>query len=416
MCKFLCSDGHYYAGDNTSQTLVSVPPAAPPPPSVSVNSTAKSGDAVLWRPCDSALASAQRWKLRSSGQLALWSTTTGAGPKHRIELCATVSREQLQLSPCSTARDHFTFRDGNLTVLYPDNHEDPEMAGTQSMNSSCVVGNRADGKLFLSGSTCAAAATAAIRSEKQQLQLQLWYDDGAQGYSYVHADGYCVTAATNHSHGPSSPVPPPPPIELFFRGRYNVEGIIGTLAEDENLGAATDVVIGGCSSGGVAVFSNADHLHHVLTDRLSPTTRIASIANSGYYLNVNTEPWVKPPLLMANLTSTLPQRCVHSTQWRDRPWFCVVAEVAAPFIEQMPVFAWQSQFDANQLGWSCSECGSNQDNISAVEAYGKRMRASIAAWLGVTSSTSIGHGAYVDSCHRHNKMPLTYFLQLPSSH
>jgi hypothetical protein len=47
-------------------------------------------------------------------------------------------------------------------------------------------------------------------------------------------------------HAPATPGPPP--VELFFRGRYNVEGTLGTLAKEENLSDATDVVIGGCSS------------------------------------------------------------------------------------------------------------------------------------------------------------------------
>ena len=51
----------------------------------------------------------------------------------------------------------------------------------------------------------------------------------------------------------------------------------------------------------MAVFSNADHIRSLLP----PTARVASMANSGYYLNINTESWVKPPLLMSNLTDTL---------------------------------------------------------------------------------------------------------------
>ena len=94
--------------------------------------------------------------------------------------------------------------------------------------------------------------------------------------------------------------------------------------------------------------------------------RIAATANSGYYLNINTESWVEPPMRMSNLTATLSPACVASEAWRKKPWFCIVAEVAAPFISNMPIFAWESRFDANQLGWSCPECGGEQDNVSAV--------------------------------------------------
>ena len=127
------------------------------------------------------------------------------------------------------------------------------------------------------------------------------YYDATLGH--VHGQGSCLTAAWD-AHPPPPPAPPAPPVEIFFRGRYNVEGVVGTLMANNGFGAATDVVIGGCSSGGVAVFSNADHIHSLLP----PRARIAATANSGYYLNVNTESWTKPVSIMANLTGTLSVR------------------------------------------------------------------------------------------------------------
>ena len=208
-------------------------------------------------------------------------------------------------------------------------------------------------------------------------------------------------APASQAPRPPAPPPPPPPVEIFFRGRYNIEGIIGTLTDSDNLGSAADIVVGGCSSGGVAVFSNADHMWSVLPR----TARVASVANSGFYLNINTESWTRPPMLMANMTGALSTACVESERWRDTPWFCIVPEVAAPFIATMPVFAWQSQYDSNQLGWSCPDCGSAQDNNSAVAEYGDRITAALTGWLdgvSLTSPTSGAEfGAFVDSCHRH---------------
>jgi hypothetical protein len=43
--------------------------------------------------------------------------------------------------------------------------------------------------------------------------------------------------------------------------------------------------------------------------------------------------------------------------------------------------------------------GKNQDNISAVQAYGQRMTASVSRWLG--GESVVAKGAFVDSCHRH---------------
>jgi hypothetical protein len=226
-------DGHYYAGMNTTQTFVRVPPPPPPAPSASPTGAARSGDALLLQPCEPALAAAQRWTPGPTGQLAL---------SQRGGLCATVGAgEQLQLAPCTDAHDRFIFgSSGQLEVTYP-------VVGHRS-NTSCVAAADHYG-LSLAPCSAAPAAGGGLRFNE------------AQGL--VHSAGSCVTAATNHT--PPSPAPPPaPPVEIFFRGRYNVEGIVGTLTEQDRLGGATDIVIGGCSSGGVAVFSNADHLHSIL--------------------------------------------------------------------------------------------------------------------------------------------------------
>jgi hypothetical protein len=73
--------------------------------------------------------------------------------------------------------------------------------------------------------------------------------------------------------------------------------------------------------------------------------------------------------------------------------------VAAPFIAALPIFAWESRYDSNQLGWSCPFCGAGQDNVTAVEEYGARMSRSLGSWLGAEGATA--RAAFVDSCHRH---------------
>ena len=59
-----------------------------------------------------------------------------------------------------------------------------------------------------------------------------------------------------------------------------------------------------------------------------------------------TEYWTKPPYLLANLTGTLNQKCVESAAYRNAPWNCIVGEAAAPFISELPVFAWQVILDS----------------------------------------------------------------------
>lgn len=186
--------------------------------------------------------------------------------------------------------------------------------------------------------------------------------------------------------------------ELYFRGAFNVEAILSTLGLTETTLPSTavkvtDVLVHGCSSGAVAVFSNADHIRSLLPSHV----RVAAAANSGYYMNTKalyTEYWTRPPFMMANLSSTLNAGCVANQP--ATPWNCIVAEVAAPFIVTMPVFAWQSRFDSNQL--DCVQIDPKDD--AAVNAYGRILDSSLEHWVADATS-AVPRAAFVDGCFRH---------------
>jgi hypothetical protein len=187
--------------------------------------------------------------------------------------------------------------------------------------------------------------------------------------------------------------------ELYFRGAFNVEAILSTLgltkaAHAASMGVeATDVLVHGCSSGAVAVFSNADHIRSLMPSNI----RVAAAANSGYYMStkeVYVEYWTRPPYLMANLTGTLNAGCIADQH--AAPWNCIVAEVTAPFITTLPVFAWQSRFDSNQLG--CVQIDPTDD--AAVNAYGRLLDTSLKKWVA-NATSAVPRGAFVDGCYRH---------------
>ena len=187
--------------------------------------------------------------------------------------------------------------------------------------------------------------------------------------------------------------------ELFFRGRFNVEAVIGSVGLSTSAPApvpVTDVLVHGCSSGAVAVFSNADAVRAML-----PTAaRVAGAANSGYYLSTHpeyTDYWTRPPYLMANLTASLSPACVQSAA---SPWNCIVADVAAPHIVSLPIFAWQSRYDSNQL--SCVLI--DPANVTAVNAYGDVLENSMRQWVREAEApgfAGVPRGAFVDGCYRH---------------
>jgi len=179
---------------------------------------------------------------------------------------------------------------------------------------------------------------------------------------------------------------------LHFRGSFNVKSIISTLAKNDALSAATDVVLSGCSSGSVSVVANGDNWHDLVT-HYAPRAELSAFVDSGYYLNVNTEYWTKPVLNMQLIGRTLNAECISKNP--HSPWVCIVAEVTAPFLEKLPLFVWESRYDTNQL--DCVNI--DPKNVSGVNAYGSRLLHSISSW--VLAATKLPRGAFVDACSRH---------------
>jgi len=184
---------------------------------------------------------------------------------------------------------------------------------------------------------------------------------------------------------------------LHFRGAFNLKAIVSSLVEIEGFGGATEVVFSGCSSGGVAVIANADHLHDLVKSVASPDAHIAAFVDSGYYLHINTVYWTKPVLHMQHIGATLNAHCQAALQ--DSPWDCIVAEVAAPYVENLNLFVWESRYDSNQL--DCVQI--DPKNVSGVNAYGAQLQNSILAWS--SSHGKAARSAFVDACSRHCYLP-----------
>ena len=67
--------------------------------------------------------------------------------------------------------------------------------------------------------------------------------------------------------------------KLYYRGRNILDAVLDDLLA-KGLDKATDVVLSGCSAGGLAIYLNADHV----ASRLPPTAKFRAIADSGYFL------------------------------------------------------------------------------------------------------------------------------------
>ena len=75
--------------------------------------------------------------------------------------------------------------------------------------------------------------------------------------------------------------------QISYRGRWIRDALIAHLASAHGLAAATDVVVGGCSAGGLTVYLNLDAVAAQIT-ALSPAApaRVRGLADAGFFLDV----------------------------------------------------------------------------------------------------------------------------------
>ena len=219
--------------------------------------------------------------------------------------------------------------------------------------------------------------------------------------------------------------------QLYFRGSAIQNAAISHLTKAHALADATEVVVGGASAGGLAVYLHADRWRTAL-----PKARVSALPDSGFFLAVDGDPPPPTPdhiparsthfaaptpsasiaaalaqrplsalsltpgryaasmremVTMANSTAGLNPRCV-AAHGED----CIFAEVSARFL-RTPAFALQSAFDTWQV-MNEMATGKNTSRAS-VNAYGARLRSALHATL--LASLDVRHGAFIDSCSHH---------------
>ena len=199
---------------------------------------------------------------------------------------------------------------------------------------------------------------------------------------------------------------------LYFRGKRVREAIAHSLFETRDLAKATDVVISGCSAGGLATFLHTDQWCDALK-AANPAAKCVGLPDSGFFLDYqsadaargglgSTKPgnyhaglkWVFETF---NSTAGVNQDCInaHGTggpgaATDSDTYLCQFAEHTSVFTHT-PMFAMQSEYDSWQTGNVLHPGDSVQtlgDNVT------KRMQANL---FGPHPQS----GAFLDSCHHH---------------
>merc|ERR1712113_1248757 len=93
-------------------------------------------------------------------------------------------------------------------------------------------------------------------------------------------------------------------MDVFLRGKFNVQAALQHLSEERGLSSATDVIVGGCSSGAVAVFMQIDFW--MKEGWLPKDAHFGGLPDSGYYLWTDTTTsWTQPVFALHNISSVL---------------------------------------------------------------------------------------------------------------
>ena len=237
--------------------------------------------------------------------------------------------------------------------------------------------------------------------------------------------------------------------KLYFRGKRVREATLDSLRQKHGLGAATDVVISGCSAGGLATFLHTDQWCDAL-GKTAPVVKCVGMPDSGFFLDfedprrlaspveeVETTAKTAPlrlgntvsgdyhrvciiligparclltpiaPLTVQglkwvfatmNATAGINQDCVASKQTggpsTDSPsYLCMFAEHTAPFTHT-PLFPLQSEYDSWQTGHVLYYPNTGAD-VSVLGAnITRRLHANL---LGPHRRS----GAFLDSCWHH---------------
>jgi hypothetical protein len=137
---------------------------------------------------------------------------------------------------------------------------------------------------------------------------------------------------------------------LYFRGHRVLTQIFAHLRAHFGMDAATEVLLSGCSAGGLATYLHADYVATLLPPTVK---RYKAAAVSGFFLNhTNVDGVPVYPLQMVNVfhmqnaTNGVNAQCVAANP--TSPARCIFAENTYPFI-QTPFFVANSMYDAWSL-------------------------------------------------------------------
>lgn len=172
----------------------------------------------------------------------------------------------------------------------------------------------------------------------------LFFDANIAYLGYCDGGSYAGTVAEPQVVGNAT---------IYYRGRHILDAFLDKVLS-AGASAASEVVISGCSAGGLAVYIHADYI----ASRLPPTARVAAAPGAGFFLAdfpgidgqlhyLANYQWVASAM---NVTPSVDAGCTaFYAATPDQLWRCFTAPGTLPFITT-PVFVINSLADSWQAG------------------------------------------------------------------
>ena len=183
---------------------------------------------------------------------------------------------------------------------------------------------------------------------------------------------------------------------LHFRGRAILDAEIKSLLTDRGMDKATDVVVSGCSAGGLATFLHCDHWADAIGKATANQAKVACMPDSGFFLDEDRAPTygakMRNVYMFQNSSSAgLNAACVAAHAATGDAEKCIFAQWTAAHIKT-PTWPLQSEYDS----WQTGNVMGNGDAPTQNE-FGVNLTTIVQAQL----LSQPQHGVFLDSCHHH---------------
>lgn len=220
---------------------------------------------------------------------------------------------------------------------------------------------------------------------------------------------------------------------LYFRGHRILKAVLQTLTAKYGLGSATEVLLTGCSAGGLSTFLHADDVHARVAAVAPRLAKFKAAPISGFFLDHDTVAGeavyaqeMKTIFELANATGGVNAGCIAASP-RSEHWKCNFASRSYEFTST-PIMPLNSALDSWQT--SCiytselppnfpNQTGTENGECAALDGWGdcaNNPEACSTTQIGAMNTyitdfqsimthkvtyTKPGNGAFIHSCHTH---------------